>query len=174
MMITRILLSGLFSLSTTFSASAQGEPSPPLGQIVAWKWFPPAASAYHLPSSSVSPETNSGPWFVTTFPSKPNFTELYSNTGLWCFVMLDVIPSTTNGINMAIVIDDGSKWRVQQALTGQPNQWLTFSFGFVWGDVTAGAHQVTIQMQSFDGSGAIFSAAEANLECFEMVLPPSQ
>ena len=180
-MITRNSLGGLFSLLTlllgfavmTMSAVAQ-EPSPALGQIVAWKAFPTAPTYYQLPTSKVDRATNSGSWFQTTMPSSPNFTKLYNDTGLWCFVMLDVVPTTTGTISMAIRVDDGSKWQVQQALSSQPRTWLTYSFGFVWSGIPAGNHQVTIQMQSFDGSSAWFSAHEANLQCFEMVLPPSE
>jgi hypothetical protein len=172
------LLAALACFSAAVSASA-AEPSPPLGQIVGQKTFLEASQNYNFPA------TNGFLWRQTNYPPNPVFNKLYDDSALWCFGMFDVVPSTTDVVGMGIVIDDW-KQEVLQAL-GAPAatmsapginkgevELITFSFGYVFGRIPAGSHDITIWMVTKFGAPAVFNSTEANLQCLEMVLPGGQ
>jgi hypothetical protein len=185
-MTARTLLSGLFSVLAAASAFAQTEPTPPLGQIVTWKNFSMPATDFQLPAGPCSLPSPLGPsgssgcvWYQTNVPANPNFTKKYADTGLDCGYTVDIHPTTSGAVFVALMIA-GNGNHTGMILNGVGSvyngevEMFTLSGRYVFTGITAGVHTVTLWMASANEQSATLSSPSEFLQCFEVVLPPSQ
>lgn len=179
--IARALAAMVFLVACTPAISAAAKPTPRQGQVLGWKNFLGRSAPFVLPPAPAYDPAHYDTWLVETgFPSNPIFRKVSNDSVLYCFGMFDVSSGDPDGVYMTIrMYHPQAQGEVIQALPGRvpgklPNT-ITFSFGYVFtGYQPAGDYRMTVRMATVDGSTATFWATVGNLQCFEMLLPPSQ
>jgi hypothetical protein len=154
-----------FALLAVPAAAAQAQPSPALGQIVNWVYWPHPTTDFVW---------NKNQW--TPSNAAIVFHKLYAGTAVKCDVMLDAETTTTGAVFAGLFVDGANV--MAQGLAGAPAQprqkgLITFGFSNLFG-LTAGNHNFVLEVSVEDGSTVSFTTTELGIQCYEMVLPPSQ
>lgn len=105
---------------------------------------------------------------------------MYDDTGLECGYTVDVHPTASDAVFVALVINGNGNHTGMILDGGGPNynnngtEIFTLSGQHMFTGITAGTHTVTLWMASAWELPATLSSPEEFLQCFEVVLPPSQ
>jgi hypothetical protein len=139
------------------------QPPTPGFDIVTWKWFTNPDSDFTTSSHSL---------VASNLPVNPTFVKQRSDTYLWIFCVLDLIPSTTNGSFNAIMLDDSIDL-LQVSIAGPAGQLIVANITDMSAPIAAGTHTFKLYVAT-NGGSCTWLTPLAAFKILEVSMPPPQ